>query len=143
MQGLSFIIPDTLVAASLLVGAYQDARRRAVQNWVWIPAVVGDVLGFLLTQNALSLYLMITASKSVVMLAAVAFEYSAGMIKAGDVIAFALICLAPGILYFFLTLLFGTMLALAYSLFKRRTTALPFVSYFGIGFLLAALVTIA
>ena len=102
-----------LIGASLLLAGYQDVRERLVSDLVWIPAVVGAALVFIL---APSLWLLVVIRLGLV--GAISFGFTKyGSIGQADAIALVLVSTDPSPLTPIPTLFAGGVVALSHIAF--------------------------
>ncbi|MBI2649353.1 MAG: prepilin peptidase [Thaumarchaeota archaeon] len=112
-----------LIGASLLLAGYQDFRERLVSDLVWIPALIGAALVFIL---APSLWLLVVIRLALV--GAISFGFTKyGSIGQADAIALVLVSADPSPLTPIPTLFAGGVVALSHIgyLFLRGYVGKP------------------
>ena len=93
------MLSQVLIAASLLIAAYQDLKRREVEDPVWIPAAIGIALALLFGNQ---LFFTLVKLGFVALIVVVATWY--GTLGQADLIAFVVIGADPAPLSLTLTL---------------------------------------
>ena len=93
------MLSQALIAASLLIAAYQDLKRREVDDPVWIPAAIGIALALLFGNQLFSTLVKLSF---VALIVVVATWY--GTLGQADLIAFVVVGADPALLSLTLTL---------------------------------------
>src|SRR2546422_10714946 len=93
------MLSQALIAASLLIAAYQDMKRREVEDPVWIPAAIGIALALLFGNQ---LFFTLVKLGFVALIVVVATWY--GTLGQADLIAFVVVGADPAPLSLTLTL---------------------------------------
>ncbi|TLY17538.1 MAG: hypothetical protein E6K86_01650 [Thaumarchaeota archaeon] len=93
------MLSQALIAASLLIAAYQDMKRREVEDPVWIPAAIGIALALLFGNQ---LFSTLVKLGFVALIVVVATWY--GTLGQADLIAFLVVGADPALLSLTLTL---------------------------------------
>src|SRR2546425_13216323 len=93
------MLSQALIAASLLIAAYQDLKRREVGAPVWIPAAIGIALALLFGNQ---LFATLVKLSFVALIVVVATWY--GTLGQADLIAFLVVGADPALLSLTLTL---------------------------------------
>jgi len=93
------MLSEALMAASLLIAAYQDLKRREVEDRVWIPAAIGIALALIFGNQ---LFFTLVKLGFVALIVVVATWY--GTLGQADLIAFVVVGADPAPLSLTLTL---------------------------------------
>ena len=93
------MLSQALIAASLLIAAYQDMKRREVEDPVWIPAAIGIALALLFGNQLFSTLVKLSF---VALIVVVATWY--GTLGQADLIAFIVVGADPALLSLTVTL---------------------------------------
>jgi hypothetical protein len=134
----SSLLPILLVALSMGGAAAQDLKRRAVHDYMWIPAIAGIILAGWL--NPTLGYLWVEVVKLGLIGGMLALELVVLQLKVGeaDVICVLLLAAAPYYSSLLGTLLLCIPLITAHFLYLKmrgkELKNLPLVGYLGAGF---------
>src|SRR5207244_13178178 len=98
------MLSQALIAASLLIAAYQDLKRREVEDPVWIPAAIGIALALLFGNQ---LFSTLVKLGFVALIVVVATWY--GTLGKADIIAFLVVGAVSALLSMILILVYATI----------------------------------